>query len=108
MDERSSVFYKKHYHDENKSLVYGKIFFIIPNSPILGEIGYACEFYTDTNNFSGYAQGHLFVIDPNGGLPSEYSPSKTHLYIVNSRSDVDPEVEIVDAGFNVKMAKFII
>lgn len=108
IDERSSVFYKKHYYNENNSLVYGKVFFIIPNSPILGKIGYANHFNTGSADFSGYTQGHLFDIDSNGVLPVEFSPSRTYLYIVNSRSDVDPEAEIIDNGFDVKMAKFII
>lgn len=108
IDERSSVFYKKHYLNENKSLVYGKVFFIIPNSPILGKIGTASYFSTGSANFSGYVQGHLFDIDSNGSLPSAYSSGKTYLYIVNSRSDVDPEAEIVDSGFDVRIAKFII
>lgn len=108
MDERTSVFYKEHYLDENKSLVYGKVFFIIPNSPILGKIGIANYFNTGSADFSGYVQGHLFDIDSNGVLPSAYSSSKTYLYIVNSRSDVDPEAEIVDSGFDVRIAKFII
>lgn len=107
-NEMSSVFYKEHYYNENKSLVYGKVFFIIPNSPILGKIGYASYFNTSSADFSGYAQGHLFDIDSNGPLPDKYSPSRTELYIVNSRSDIDPEAKPVDNGFDVKIAKFII
>lgn len=107
-NERSSIFYIEHYLNENNSLVYGKVFFVIPNSPILGRIGSAENFNTGSADFSGYTRGYLFNIDSNGVLPSKYSPSKTDLYIVNSRSDVDPGAKPVDSGFDVRIAKFII